>query len=187
LGLDPAREASEDGRVSMHALLGGPLMFTRDAVLVQLVRSVDRIPTALPPARRPRGRPLVYSDWLFLKALVIMIVRRLHKVHELLSERGASPLVAPSSGGCATCPRLYPKGSDVWEGIRWRCSGRKRTRGERWRSTAPCSGLKAECGTKRTYRHELYSSHSYYTGDAVVRVKRTAAIRTLELSSRALY
>jgi hypothetical protein len=34
---------------------------------------------------RGRGRPLVYSEKLFLKVLLIMIVRRLHKVHELLS------------------------------------------------------------------------------------------------------
>jgi hypothetical protein len=32
-----------------------------------------------------RGRPIVYSDTLFLKALVVMIVRRLHKVGELLA------------------------------------------------------------------------------------------------------
>lgn len=36
-----------------------------------------------PPARR--GRPQTYSDRLFLKALVIMIVRRLPKVHSLLA------------------------------------------------------------------------------------------------------
>jgi len=37
------------------------------------------------PSKRGRGRPKTYSDRLFLKALVIMIVRHLHKVHELLS------------------------------------------------------------------------------------------------------
>jgi hypothetical protein len=60
-------------------------MIATEAVLVQLLRLVDRIP--VPPAAQPRGRgrPLLYSDRLFLKALVIMIVRRLHKVHELLS------------------------------------------------------------------------------------------------------
>jgi hypothetical protein len=53
------------------------------SVLVLLVVLVDRIP--LPPPRRRRGRPVVYPDWLFLKALVIMIVRRLPKVHSLLA------------------------------------------------------------------------------------------------------
>jgi hypothetical protein len=49
-----------------------------------LVRLIDRIPVP-PPPKAGRGHPKVYSDRLFLKALVIMIVRHLHKVHELLS------------------------------------------------------------------------------------------------------
>jgi hypothetical protein len=60
-------------------------MIPQDTVLVQLIRLVDRIPLPPPPKRRPRGRPLVYSDRLFLKALVIMLVRNLHTVNELLS------------------------------------------------------------------------------------------------------
>jgi hypothetical protein len=60
-------------------------MIDRDGVLVQLMRLIDRIPTPPPPPRRPRGRPIFYSDRLFLKALLIMIVKRLHKVGELLS------------------------------------------------------------------------------------------------------
>jgi hypothetical protein len=51
--------------------------------LVGLVALVDRIPT--PAAGRRRGRPPVYSDQLFLKAVVIMIVRRLPTVHLLLA------------------------------------------------------------------------------------------------------
>ncbi len=51
--------------------------------LVGLVELVDRIP--LPPQPQRRGRRRVYSDRLFLKALVIMIVRRLPKVHLLLA------------------------------------------------------------------------------------------------------
>jgi hypothetical protein len=46
---------------------------------------VDRIPTPPPPKRRPSGRPIVYSDRLFLKALLVMIVRHLHRVGELLA------------------------------------------------------------------------------------------------------
>jgi len=52
-------------------------MITQQSVLVQLIRLVERIPSPPPPHRR-RGRPIVYSEKLFLKALVIMIVRRLH-------------------------------------------------------------------------------------------------------------
>ena len=59
-------------------------MVLQDTVLVMLVKLVERIPVPAPPPRR-RGHPVVYSDRLFLKALVIMIVRRLGHVHELLS------------------------------------------------------------------------------------------------------
>jgi hypothetical protein len=59
-------------------------MITQDTVLVQLIRLVERIPSPpSPPCRR--GRPIFYSEKLFLKALVIMIVRRLHRVGELLA------------------------------------------------------------------------------------------------------
>jgi Transposase DDE domain len=58
-------------------------MITQDTVLVQLIRLIELIPSPPPPHRR--GRPIVYSEKLFLKALVIMIVRRLHKVGELLA------------------------------------------------------------------------------------------------------
>ena len=91
-------------------------MIDQDGVLVQLKRLIDRIPTPPPPSRRPRGRPIFYSNRLFLKALVIMIVKRLHTVGELLSvlseptpemqrvrellkkREGAFLLGAPSSG-----------------------------------------------------------------------------------------
>ncbi len=56
-------------------------MIMRDSLLVILVKLVDRVPMPPSPAQRGRGRPKVYSDRLFLKALVIMIVRHLHRVH----------------------------------------------------------------------------------------------------------
>ena len=71
--------------MSKHATLGGASMITQESVLVQLIRLVERIPTPPPPPRRPRGRPVFYSERLFMKALVIMIVKRLHKVGELLA------------------------------------------------------------------------------------------------------
>jgi hypothetical protein len=60
-------------------------MIDQDGVLVQLIRLIDRILTPPTPPRRPRGRPIFYSEGLFMKALVIMILRRLHKVGELLA------------------------------------------------------------------------------------------------------
>ena len=59
-------------------------MIAQRSLLVTMVLLIDRIPTPPPPARR-RGHPLVYPDRLFLKALVIMILRHLHRVHELLA------------------------------------------------------------------------------------------------------
>jgi len=58
-------------------------MVPEPSVLVALVRLVEQLP--LPPAARRRGRPAVYSDRLFLKALVIMVVKRLPTVHLLLA------------------------------------------------------------------------------------------------------
>lgn len=60
-------------------------MIAQQPVLITLVKLVDRIPMPPPPTKRGRGRPKFYPDGLFLKALVIMIVRRLHAVHELLT------------------------------------------------------------------------------------------------------
>jgi hypothetical protein len=60
-------------------------MLLQDPLLVLLIRLVDRLP--LPPSfeKRGRGKPRIYSDRLFLKALVIMIVKRLSTAYELLS------------------------------------------------------------------------------------------------------
>src|SRR4051812_48356927 len=58
-------------------------MVPEPSILIALVQLVDRLP--LPPAAPRRGRPAVYSDHLFLKALVIMIVKHLPQVHTLLA------------------------------------------------------------------------------------------------------
>ena len=61
-------------------------MIGQDGLLVQLLRLMDRIPAPPPPpGPRPRGRPVVYPERLFLKALVVMIVKHLRKVGELLA------------------------------------------------------------------------------------------------------
>jgi len=59
-------------------------MVANASPLVLLVTLVDRIPLA-PPTGPQRGRPRVYSDRLFLKALVIMVLRHLATVHALLA------------------------------------------------------------------------------------------------------
>ena len=60
-------------------------MITAESLLATLVKLVDDIPVPPRPDRRPRGRPQVYSDRLFLKALIILLVRHLRKGHELLA------------------------------------------------------------------------------------------------------
>src|SRR5947199_1080447 len=60
-------------------------MVSQDSLLVTLVKLVDCLPMPVQSTKRGRGHPIVYPDHLFLKALVIMIVRHLHTVHELLS------------------------------------------------------------------------------------------------------
>jgi Transposase DDE domain len=62
---------------------GATLMATQNSLLIDLLLLVDRVPQ--PPAASRRGRPRVYSERLFLKALVIMILRHLPTVHALLA------------------------------------------------------------------------------------------------------
>ena len=60
-------------------------MLRHTSVLVSLVVLVDRLPWPPEPPRRPRGHPKTYSDRLIVKALVIMIIRRLYTAYTLLA------------------------------------------------------------------------------------------------------
>lgn len=60
-------------------------MVRQESTLVMLVQAVDTIPLPEPPARLGRGHPVIYAERLFLKALVVMGVKRLTTVYELLS------------------------------------------------------------------------------------------------------
>jgi hypothetical protein len=60
-------------------------MVPQERVLVRLIKLVDAIPQPPPPPKRGRGRPPVYSERLFLKALVVMIVCHLPAVGTLLA------------------------------------------------------------------------------------------------------
>src|ERR1700694_4217099 len=99
--------------------------------LVLLVRLVDRLPMPA-PTRRRRGRPHCYSDRLFLKALVIMIVRHLHRPGELLAvlneptpemleirallmNTAGCPAVSPGNAASGVFPRPCPRRSAVWD------------------------------------------------------------------------
>jgi DDE family transposase len=60
-------------------------MLRQTSVLVSLVVLIDRLPWPPAPAQRPRGRPKTYSDRLIMKALVIMLIRRLYTAYALLT------------------------------------------------------------------------------------------------------
>jgi len=60
-------------------------MILQESLLVLLVKLVDAIPMLPAPSKRRRGHPKHYPDQLFLKALIIMIVRHVYQVHALLS------------------------------------------------------------------------------------------------------
>ena len=60
-------------------------MVPQDSLLILLVGLVDLIPTPPGPIQRKRGRSKTYPDKIFLKALVIMIVRQVHTPFGLLA------------------------------------------------------------------------------------------------------
>lgn len=60
-------------------------MLPREPLLVTLVKLVDRIPVPPEPGKRGRGRPKEYPDRIIVKALVIMVIRRLYTAYSLLA------------------------------------------------------------------------------------------------------
>ena len=89
-------------------------MIAPDSRLVLLLRLVDHLP--MPASeRRGRGRPPWYSDRLFLKALVVMLVRHLHRPGELLAvldeptPEMRQVRAVLSQGGCLPCRRTWER------------------------------------------------------------------------------
>lgn len=60
-------------------------MILKTPLLVILLNLVDCIPNAAPPPNRGRGRPVTYPDRLIVKALIVMVVRRLYSAYALLA------------------------------------------------------------------------------------------------------
>jgi hypothetical protein len=58
-------------------------MLRQTSLLVSLVRLIDHLPWPSAPVQRPRGRPKTYADRLILKALVMMMIRRLYTADAL--------------------------------------------------------------------------------------------------------
>lgn len=67
-------------------------MIHAEALLFKLIVLIDKLPQPKTPPRK--GRPLVYPETLFLKALVIMTLRHLYQVGELFAVL-AQPEMAP--------------------------------------------------------------------------------------------
>jgi hypothetical protein len=133
-------------------------MIPQQSVLVQLVRLVERIPHPTPPPPQ-RGRLIVYSDELFLKALTIMIVRRIHRVGELLAVLEEPPRDAelltehgrfPSRRTFERRLGVLPETLSERIGVLGRHLVGRLKRGERWRSTVPYCSPEAGCGTRKT-------------------------------------
>lgn len=99
-------------------------MVAEQSPLVMLITLIDRLPM-LARATTGRGRPPVYSERLLLKALVVMIVKRLPTVHlfvtvleqptaemrmirELLSEQGRFPCRRTWERRLAVLPESLP-------------------------------------------------------------------------------
>ena len=56
-------------------------MLRHTSLLVSLVLLIDHLPWPSAPVQRLRGRPKTYSDRLILKALVMMLLRRLYTAY----------------------------------------------------------------------------------------------------------
>lgn len=89
-------------------------MVLTNGLLVSLGCLMDRVP--LPPSQqRSRGRPRVYSDRLLIKALVVMIVRRLSTAWALLAFLSQSDPVAShlrtllTENGRCPCRRTWER------------------------------------------------------------------------------
>ena len=88
-------------------------MIPQESMLVVLVKMIDLIPGP-PVGPSKRGRPVTYPEKLFLKALVIMIVKHLHKVHELLSVLNEPTYEMQQLRGLLTENERYPT-RRTWE------------------------------------------------------------------------
>ncbi len=118
-------------------------MISGGSILVSLVCLVDHLPFPPSPVRRQRGRPQTYSDRLLMKALVVMIIRRLYtawallaflhqedpvvqQLRALLIEEGRFPTRRtwePGTGGGTAGSCTWPCPSAT-SGFRWRPSSR---------------------------------------------------------------
>jgi hypothetical protein len=100
-------------------------MLTHGSILGSFLGLVEQIPPPPPPVTRKRGRQEYYCDKLFVKALLVMIIRRLstadallsfleqddpvaHQIRPLLMEHGRFPARRTWERRFATLPARLP-------------------------------------------------------------------------------
>jgi len=100
-------------------------MISGGSLLVSLVCLVEHLPVPPSPVRRKRGRPQTYADRLLMKALVVMIIRRLptawalraflhqedpvvQQLRALLTEEGRFPTRRTWERRLAALPSTWP-------------------------------------------------------------------------------
>src|SRR3954451_16681596 len=89
--MGPTGQKAGGARCAYHGAVrpnqAGSIMVPQSSLLLALVDLIDVIPSPSEPRRHgPRGgRPPVYSDRLFLKALVIMVVRNVSTISGLIA------------------------------------------------------------------------------------------------------
>lgn len=89
-------------------------MVQPEPLLVMLVRLVDKIPEIATPILRQRGRPKVYGDRLIIKALIIMIIRRLYSATALLNFLAQETALTQQLRGLLTQNGHFPS-RRTWE------------------------------------------------------------------------
>ena len=89
-------------------------MISGGSILVSLVHLVDHLPLPPPPAQRKRGRQPTYSQRLIIKALVVMIIRRLYTAWAFLAFLHQEDLVVQQLRALLTEEGRFPS-RRTWE------------------------------------------------------------------------
>jgi hypothetical protein len=84
-------------------------------LLVMLVKLVDQIPLPSPEQKRGRGRPKTYPDRLIVKALVVMVIRRIYSASGLLAFLAQETKLTRELGRLLTLPDGRFPSRRTWE------------------------------------------------------------------------
>jgi len=87
----------------------------QEPLLVILIKLVDGIPTPPAPRQRPRGRSKTYPDILIVKALIVMVARRLYSASALLSFLEQDTSLTRQLGQLLTLPDGQFPSRRTWE------------------------------------------------------------------------